>query len=140
MKTPESSIDKVNHIAIAVNNISSAKKIWEKTLGCKVSEVRELPEHGVKVIFITFSNMKIELIEPLGKKSPIKKFLKKNPNGGIHHICLEVNDIKKTRKNITNNGVRVLGDGKINTGAHGKPVLFLNPSDVSGTLIELEEI
>ena len=140
MKTPETSIDKVNHIAIAVNNIEKAKMIWQNTLGCNVSKVTELPEHGVKVMFITFSNIKIELIEPLGKNSPIENFLHKNPNGGIHHVCLEVDDINKVKQKIINNGVKILGDGEVKNGAHGKPVLFLNPSDISGALIELEEV
>ena len=139
MKTVKTSIDKVNHIAIAVNNINSAKKIWEKTLGCKISEVTELPDHGVKVMFITFSNIKIELIEPLGENSPINKFLNKNPKGGIHHICLEVDNIQKIKEKIETNGVNILGNGKVKIGAHGKPVLFLDPSDISGTLLELEE-
>ena len=140
METNETKINKVNHIAIAVRDIKSAKKSWEQSLGCKVSEIRELPDHGVKVLFITFSNIKIELIEPLGNNSPIEKFLVKNPKGGVHHICLEVNNINKTIDKVVNNDVEILGDGSSKTGAHGKPVVFLNPSSFSGTLIELEEI
>ena len=140
METTETKLNKVNHIAIAVSDIKSAKKSWEKSLGCNVSEIKELPDHGVKVLFITFSNIKIELIEPLGNNSPIEKFLAKNPKGGIHHICLEVNNINKAMDKIVNNGVEILGDGSVKTGAHGKPIIFLNPSYFSGALIELEEI
>ena len=140
MKTLKASVDKVNHIAIAVKDIEKAKKVWEKILGCNISKKTELPEHGVKVIFITFSNIKIELIEPLGKNSPIKKFLNKNPKGGIHHICLEVDNINLAKDDLVNHGVKILGDGQVKTGAHGKPVVFLNPSDISGTLVELEEV
>ena len=140
METTETKINKVNHIAIAVKDIKSAKKAWEQSLGCHVSEIKELPDHGVKVLFITFSNIKIELIEPLGNGSTIEKFLVKNPKGGIHHICLEVNNINKAKDKVVNNGVNILGDGSAKIGAHGKPVIFLNPSDFSGTLIELEEV
>ena len=140
METNETKISKVNHIAIAVRDIKSAKKSWEKSLGCKVSKICELPDHGVKVLFITFSNIKIELIEPLGDNSPIEKFFKKNQKGGIHHICLEVNNISKAINTVVKNDVEILGDGQAKTGAHGKPVVFLNPASFSGTLIELEEV
>ena len=139
MKATETKINKVNHIAIAVKDINSAKKNWEQSLGCNVGKIEELPEHGVKVLFISFSNIKIELIEPLGDNSPIEKFLVKNPKGGIHHICLEVNDINKAKEKIVKHGTNILGDESVKTGAHGKPVIFLSPSDFSGTLIELEE-
>ncbi len=131
---------KLNHIAIAVSNVTEASKVWRDSLDCNVSEIRELPEHGVRVIFVDFSNIKIELLEPIDKKSPISNFLEKNPKGGIHHICCEVKDINKVKDKVVENGIKVLGDGLTKIGAHGNPVIFLNPSSTCGTLIELEEV
>ena len=135
-----SNIGRLNHIAIAVPNIENAVKAWEKALGANVSNPQILPEHGVKVVFIESPNTKVELLEPLNEYSPISKFLTKNPNGGMHHICYEVEDIRSASKKLELSGARILGDGKPKIGAHGNPVIFLNPSDFSGTLIELEEI
>lgn len=131
-------IGKLNHIAIAVPNAILAKKTYELAFAAQVSDLIALPEHGVSVVFITLPNTKIELLEPLGDNSPIQNFLIKNPNGGIHHICLEVKDIKQAKNQLQQQGYRTLGDIKI--GAHGKPVLFLHPKDFHATLIELEEI
>ena len=139
MTENENNKKKLNHIAIAVSDVVQASKIWRDNLGCIISEVHKLPEHGVKVIFVEFSNIKIELLEPIDKNSPISNFLEKNPKGGIHHICCEVNDINKAKEKVIKNGIRVLGDGLTKIGAHGKPVIFLNPSDISGTLVELEQ-
>ena len=135
-----SNIGRLNHIAIAVPNIIIASNMWEKALGANVSKPQTLPEHGVKVVFIESPNTKVELLEPLNKNSPISKFLKKNPNGGMHHICYEVSDLKSAAIKLQAVGARILGDGNPKIGAHGKPVIFLQPSDFSGTLIELEEI
>jgi len=135
-----SNIGRLNHIAIAVPNIENAVKAWEKALGANVSNPQILPEHGVRVVFIESPNTKVELLEPLNEYSPISKFLTKNPNGGMHHICYEVEDIRSASKKLELAGARILGDGKPKIGAHGNPVIFLNPSDFSGTLIELEEI
>jgi len=135
-----SNIGRLNHIAIAVPNIENAVKTWETALGANVSNPQILPEHGVKVVFIESPNTKVELLEPLNEYSPISKFLTKNPNGGMHHICYEVEDIRSASKKLELAGARILGDGKPKIGAHGNPVIFLNPSDFSGTLIELEEI
>ena len=135
-----SNIGRLNHIAIAVPNIENAVKAWEKALGAIVSNPQILPEHGVKVVFIESPNTKVELLEPLNEYSPISKFLTKNPNGGMHHICYEVEDIRSASKKLELAGARILGDGTPKIGAHGNPVIFLNPSDFSGTLIELEEI
>jgi methylmalonyl-CoA/ethylmalonyl-CoA epimerase len=135
-----SNIGRLNHIAIAVPNIENAVKIWETALGANISNPQILPEHGVKVVFIESPNTKVELLEPLNEYSPISKFLTKNPNGGMHHICYEVEDIRSASKKLELAGARILGDGKPKIGAHGNPVIFLNPSDFSGTLIELEEI
>lgn len=140
MKEIISSIGKLNHIAIAVPNIKSASDIWEKALGAKISAPQTLIEHGVRVVFVISPNTKIELIEPLNKNSPISAFLKKNPNGGMHHICYEVNNLKLASQKLEAVGAKILGDGQPKIGAHGKPVIFLNPKDFSGTLIELEEI
>ena len=135
-----SNIGRLNHIAIAVPNITKASDMWQKALGANVSKPQTLPEHGVKVVFIESPNTKVELIEPLSESSPISKFLQKNPNGGMHHICYEVSDLESASKKLKNVGATILGDGNPKIGAHGNPVIFLQPSDFSGTLIELEEI
>lgn len=130
-------IGRLNHIAIAVRDIAKAAKIYRDTLDAQVSEPVELSEHGVTTVFITLPNTKIELLEPLGDNSPIAKFLERNPDGGIHHLCYEVSDIRAARDTLQAQGARLLGELKI--GAHGKPVLFLHPKDFCGTLIELEQ-
>ena len=132
-------IGKLNHVAIAVPNLDDAMSIYKNMLGVDVSEKVKQPEHGVTTVFIELPNTKIELLEPLGEDSPIKKFLEKNITGGIHHICYEVDDINKARDHLLENGARVLGTGETKIGAHGKPVLFLHPRDFNGTLVELEE-
>ena len=131
---------KVNHIAIAVPNVKEAALKWQQALNMKKSEITILEEHGVKVVFLEFSNLKIELLEPLDNESPISKFLEKNPKGGMHHICYEVNDIESASQTLQAAGARVLGDGATTIGAHGNPVLFLHPKDFNGTLIELEQV
>ena len=133
-------IGRLNHIAIAVPDIDKASNAWEKALGAKISSPQILPEHGVKVVFIEAPNTKVELLQPLDQNSPISKFLLKNPNGGMHHICYEVEDILAASKKLILSGAKILGDGTPRIGAHGNPVIFLNPSDFSGTLIELEEV
>ena len=140
MKEIVSSIGKLNHIAIVVPNIKRASDIREKALGAKISAPQTLTEHGVRVVFVESPNTKIELLEPLNEKSPISRFLEKNPNGGMHHICYEVNNLKLASQKLKAVGAKILGDGQPKIGAHGKPVIFLNPKDFSGTLIELEEI
>ena len=135
-----SNIGRVNHIAIAVPNITKASDMWQKALGANVSKPQTLPEHGVKVVFIESPNTKVELLEPLNENSPISKFLIKNPNGGMHHICYEVGDLKSASKQLKEVGASILGDGNPKIGAHGNPVIFLKPTDFSGTLIELEEV
>jgi methylmalonyl-CoA/ethylmalonyl-CoA epimerase len=127
-------------VAIAVPNLSAAAESYRSTLGAAVTEPQALPEHGVTVVFVTLSNTKVELLEPLGEASPIAAFLEKNPAGGMHHICYEVADIIAARDRLKQAGARVLGDGNPKIGAHGKPVLFLHPKDFQGTLIELEEV
>ena len=133
-------IGRLNHVAIAVSNLASAVKLYRETLGAEVSEPLPQPAHGVTVVFIELPNNKIELFEPLGEASPIAKFLERNPDGGIHHICYEVDDLLAACERLKASGARVLGDGEPKTGAHGKPVLFLHPKDFNGTLIELEQI
>jgi len=140
MSKKVSNIGRLNHIAIAVPDIDKASNAWEKALGAKISSPQILPEHGVKVVFIEAPNTKVELLEPLDQNSPISKFLLKNPNGGMHHICYEVEDIQNASKKLILGGAKILGDGTPRIGAHGNPVIFLNPSDFSGTLIELEEV
>ena len=132
-------IGRVNHIAIAVPDLASAAKAYASMLGAKVSVVQELPEHGVRVVFVELPNTKVELLEPLGDNSPIADFLAKNTSGGMHHICYEVADINAARDELRAAGARVLGSGEPKIGAHGKPVLFLHPKDFAGTLIELEQ-
>jgi methylmalonyl-CoA/ethylmalonyl-CoA epimerase len=133
-------IGRLNHVAIAVRDLVSATALYRDTLGAKVSEPLPQPAHGVTVVFIELPNTKIELLEPLGAASPIAKFLERNPDGGMHHICYEVDDILAARDKLKAAGARVLGDGEPKTGAHGKPVLFLHPKDFNGTLIELEQV
>jgi len=132
-------IGRLNHVAIAVRDIARASKVYCDTLGAEVSAKVAQPEHGVSTVFITLPNTKIELLEPLGAESPIAKFLDKNPDGGIHHVCYEVPDIRAARDRLKAQGARVLGDGEPKIGAHGKPVLFLHPKDFCGTLVELEQ-
>ncbi len=132
-------IGRLNHVAIATRNVKAAAKIYRETLGAKVSAPVALPEHGVTTVFVELPNTKIELLEPLGDNSPIAKFLEKNPNGGMHHLCYEVADIKAAAKRMKEQGATVLGSGEPKIGAHGKPVLFLHPKDFVGTLIELEQ-
>lgn len=133
-------LGRVNHVAIAVPDLAAATAAYNTTLGAKVSEPQTLPEHGVTVVFVELPNTKIELLEPLGESSPIGAFLAKNPGGGMHHICYEVEDILAARDRLVESGARVLGDGQPKTGAHNKPVLFLHPKDFFGTLIELEQV
>jgi methylmalonyl-CoA/ethylmalonyl-CoA epimerase len=132
-------IGRLNHVAIAVRDIAKASALYRDTLGATVSEAVPQREHGVTTVFIALPNTKIELIEPLGEASPIAKFLERNPDGGIHHVCYEVDDIIAVRDRLKREGARVLGDGEPKMGAHGKPVLFLHPKDFLGTLVELEQ-
>jgi methylmalonyl-CoA/ethylmalonyl-CoA epimerase len=132
-------IGRLNHVAIAVRDIAKAANIYRQTLGAQVSDPVPQPDHGVTTVFITLPNTKIELLEPLGEASPIARFLDRNPDGGIHHVCYEVDDIRAARERLKAQGARVLGDGETKIGAHGKPVLFLHPKDFCGTLVEIEE-
>lgn len=131
-------LGRLNHVAIAVRDLQQAAAIYVAA-GADVSASEPLPAHGVTTVFVTLPNTKIELLAPLGEASPIAKFLERNPDGGIHHLCFEVDDIIAARDTLTAQGARVLGDGEPRTGAHGKPVLFFHPKDFSGTLIEIEE-
>ena len=133
-------IGRINHIAIAVPDLAVAAARWRDDLGAECSEPQDLPEHGVRIVFVSQPNGKVELMEPLGETSPIAGFLTKNPDGGMHHICYEVADIRAARDRLVAGGARVLGDGEPKIGAHGNPVLFLHPKDFCGTLIELEEV
>lgn len=132
-------IGKLNHVAIAVPDLEAATKLYRDTLGAKVSAAVPQPAHGVTVVFVELPNTKVELLHPLGDKSPIAAFLEKNASGGIHHICYEVEDIYAARDQLKAQGARVLGDGEPKIGAHDKPVLFLHPKDFFGTLVELEQ-
>jgi methylmalonyl-CoA/ethylmalonyl-CoA epimerase len=133
-------IGRLNHVAIAVPDLEAAAEQYRSTLGAEVGAPQAEPAHGVTVVFITLPNTKIELLYPLGEASPITGFLEKNPAGGIHHICYEVEDILAARDRLKAQGARVLGDGEPKIGAHGKPVLFLHPKDFNGCLIELEQV
>ena len=133
-------IGRLNHVAIAVPDLAAASALYRESLGATVSEPLDLPEHGVTTVFVTLPNTKLELLHPLGEGSPIAGFLARNPAGGIHHLCYEVDDIGAARDRLVAEGARVLGDGEPRTGAHGKPVIFLHPKDFCGTLIELEQV
>ena len=133
-------LNRLNHIAIAITNLDEGIKIYKDTLGVQVSKKLALPKHGVTTVFVKLSNTNIELLEPLGKDSPISNFLIKNPSGGVHHLCYEVSNIKESVEYLTSAGYKILGDGIPREGAHGKPVIFLHPKQFMGTLIELEEV
>jgi methylmalonyl-CoA/ethylmalonyl-CoA epimerase len=132
-------IGRLNHVAIAVPDIEAAARQYRDVLGARTSSVEDQPEHGVRTVFVELPNTKVELLGVLGEDSPIAGFLGKNPAGGIHHVCYEVDDILAARDRLKAQGARVLGDGEPRTGAHGKPVLFLHPKDFCGTLVELEQ-
>lgn len=133
-------IGRLNHVALAVPNLDQATKRWRDVLGATVSAPQALPKHGVTVVFVDTGNSKVELLEPLGEDSPIAAFLERNPDGGMHHMCFEVDDILAARDQLVEMGARVLGSGEPKIGAHDKPVLFLHPKDFGGTLIELEQV
>ncbi|UTW57493.1 methylmalonyl-CoA epimerase [Kordiimonas sp. SCSIO 12603] len=133
-------IGRLNHVAIAVPDLDAAVKQYRDVLGANVSEPLDLPDHGVTTVFVNLPNTKIELLLPLGEDSPIANYLMKNPSGGMHHICYEVEDIMAARDKLVEEGARVLGSGEPKIGAHGKPVLFLHPKDFSGTLVEIEQV
>ncbi len=132
-------IGRFNHVAIAVPDLAAAMATYRDMLGAQVSAPLAQPEHGVTVAFVTLPNTKVELLEPLGEGSPIAAFLERNPAGGVHHLCFEVDDIDAARERLAAQGARVLGDGEPKLGAHGKPVIFLHPKDFCGTLVELEQ-
>ena len=133
-------IGRLNHVAIAVPDMDAACASYKNSLGARVTEKQDLPEHGVTVAFVELPNTKIEFLHPLGDTSPTAGFLEKNPAGGIHHICYEVDDIIAARDKLIAEGARVLGDGEPKIGAHNKPVLFLHPKNFQGTLVELEQV
>jgi len=132
-------IGRLNHVAIAVRDLAKAVAVYRDQLGAEVSAAVPQPEHGVTTVFVNLPNTKIEFMSPLGEASPIAKFLERNPDGGIHHVCYEVDDIMAARDQLVSSGARVLGSGEPKIGAHGKPVLFLHPKDFCGTLVELEQ-
>ena len=132
-------IGTINHIAIAVKNLDAAATQWRERVGAVVSAPQNLPEYGVKIVFITADNGKVELLEPLDDASPIAKFLERNPDGGLHHICFDVPDLLASRDLLLASGARILGSPKPKIGAHGKPVLFIHPKDMTGSLIELQQ-
>lgn len=133
-------IGKLNHVAVAVPDLEKAARTYCDMLGARVSSPQPLPDHGVTVVFVELPNTKIELLHPLGANSPIAKFLERNPDGGVHHLCYEVEDIVAASDLLKAKGARVLGDGSSKIGAHGKPVLFLHPKDFAGALIEIEQV
>jgi methylmalonyl-CoA/ethylmalonyl-CoA epimerase len=133
-------IGRLNHVALAVPDLGKAAATYRDALGAHISAPLALPEHGVTTVFVNLPNTKIELLEPLGTDSPIAKFLERNPDGGMHHVCYEVDDIRAARDRLVREGARVLGGGEPKIGAHGKPVLFLHPKDFFGTLVEIEQV
>ena len=133
-------IGRLNHVAIVVADIAKASALYRDALGAQVSAPVDLPEHGVTTVFVELPNTKIELLHPFGEGSPIGRFLERNPDGGMHHVCYEVDDIRAARDRLVASGARVLGDGEPKIGAHGKPVLFLHPKDFCGTLVEIEQV
>eukprot|EP01135_Chromosphaera_perkinsii_P004107 Nk52_evm14s270 gene=Nk52_evmTU14s270 len=132
-------LGRLNHVAIAVPDLEKATAFYKNVLGGKTSDAVAQEEHGVTTVFVELGNTKLELLHPLGDKSPIAGFLEKNKSGGMHHICLEVDDIHAAMDHVRAQGVRTLGD-KPKIGAHGLPVIFLHPKDCGGVLTELEEV
>jgi methylmalonyl-CoA/ethylmalonyl-CoA epimerase len=133
-------LGRLNHVALAVPDLDAATALYREKLGARVSEPQALPEHGVTIVFVDLLNARIELLEPLGDASPIAAFLQRNPDGGMHHLCYEVDDLRAARDHLQAAGARILGSGEPTTGAHGNLVIFLNPKDFAGVLIELEEV
>lgn len=133
-------IGKLNHVAIVVPDLEAASAVYRNTLGADVSEPKDLPDHGVTTVFVNLPNTKIELLLPLGENSPVARFLERNKDGGMHHICYEVDDIYAARDKLIADGARILGSPEPKIGAHGKPVLFLHPKDFCGTLVEIEQV
>ncbi|XP_012620067.1 methylmalonyl-CoA epimerase, mitochondrial isoform X1 [Microcebus murinus] len=135
---PVWNLGRLNHVAIAVPDLEKAATFYKNVLGARVSEAVPLPEHGVSVVFVNLGNTKIELLHPLGSDSPIAGFLQKNKTGGMHHICIEVNNINAAVMDLKKKNVRCLSE-EAKIGAHGKPVIFLHPKDCGGVLVELEQ-
>lgn len=133
-------IGRLNHVAIVVPDLEAAAALYRDTLGAAVSSPRDLPDHGVRIVFVDLPNSRVELMTPLGQASPVRSFLECNPSGGLHHICFDVDDLAAAQAELVAGGARVLGDGNPTIGAHGRPVLFLHPKDFAGTLIELEHV
>lgn len=134
-------LGRLNHVALAVPCLRTAADVYRKALGAVVSEPQDLPAHGVRTVFVRLSNCDIELLEPLGESSPIARYLKKNPQGGMHHVCLEVADISAALKVAKSKGLKPVDpDNEVKIGAHGNPVTFFHPQSTCGTLIELEEV
>ncbi|XP_051836911.1 methylmalonyl-CoA epimerase, mitochondrial [Antechinus flavipes] len=131
-------LGRLNHVAIAVPDLTLARSFYKNILGAQVSEVVPVPEHGVSVVFVELGNTKLELLHPLGNLSPIESFLKKNKTGGMHHICIEVDDIEAAVTDLKEKKIRILSE-EAKIGAHGKPVIFLHPKDCGGVLVELEQ-
>src|ERR1700748_1973764 len=131
-------LGRLNHVAIAVKDAEKAAMIYG-ALGAEVSSAVPFPDHGVITVFVTLPNTKIEFIQPLGENSPIAKFVERNADGGIHHVCYDVPDIIAARDTMVSEGARVLRDGVAKIAAHGKPVLFFHPKDFSGALVEIEQ-
>ncbi|XP_023583626.1 methylmalonyl-CoA epimerase, mitochondrial [Trichechus manatus latirostris] len=135
---PVWNLGRLNHVAIAVPNLEKASTFYKNVLGAQVSEAVPLPEHGVSVVFVNLGNTKMELLHPLGKDSPIAGFLQKNKAGGMHHICIEVDNINTAMMDLKKKKIRTTTE-EAKIGAHGKPVIFLHPKDCDGVLVELEQ-
>ena len=133
-------LGRLNHVALVVADLDAATRTWRDVLGATVSAPRALAEHGVTVVFVELPNARIELLEPLGDGSPVSRFLERHAGGGMHHVCVEVDDVAAAAAELVGRGARVLGDGTPRIGAHGNPVIFLHPADLHGTLLELEEV
>ena len=133
-------IGKLNHVGVATPSIEQSLKLYRDLLGATgFSETFALEDQGVWVCFVNLPNSQIELIEPYGEASPLHAFLAKNPRGGQHHVCFEVEDIIAARDDLTAKGATVLNDGRPRIGAHGVPVIFVHPKDMGGVLVELME-
>ena len=133
-------IGRLNHVGVATPSIDDSVRLYREVFGATdIGDKFALPEQGVWVCFVNLPNSQIELIEPHGDASPLKAFLEKNPKGGQHHVCFEVEDILAARDDLKSKGATVLGTGEPRIGAHGTPVIFLHPKDMGGVLVELME-
>jgi len=129
----------LSHVSIVVPSLDTAAKRLKEVYGLEVGAAQVNEQQGVRLAYVELENARIELMEPSRPDSPVSKFLEKNPAGGIHHFCLNVDDVAATARVVAGKGVRVLGDGSPQHNVHGERIAFVHPKDFLGALVELEE-